>query len=329
MIMKTLLGRLSAQPTESGNQPSDEMIALINARIAPPQPLRADQVHLRSVRLVSDEVNDHGGRFPADEHERLCELIVDSPVLIGHDRSRLPVARNFAARCTNDGERQWVTVWFYWLRGADGDRLAADIDGGVVKEGSIGFEFRLPRCSICGADIRRCEHIPGQQYTDNTGATRVAHYEYRDIIRVLETSLVYRGATPGTRIGNEAVFCKTGECTMRAAEEGTVGVVLDRQSLGTGASRYIIARRDPNDPTVCDEILAITDTQLEIGDRVRLESGEWVSNANERKPITVEAYICGRPKGGRGSCRAAVAMPVTARQEARPPNHLTAMRNNP
>jgi hypothetical protein len=293
--MTTLIGQLSAQPTKSGNQPPDEMIALINARIAPPQPLRADQVHVRSVRLVSDEVNDHGGRFPADEHERLCELVVDSPVLIGHDRSRLPVARNFAARCIDDGERQWVTVWFYWLRGPDGDRLAADIDGGVVKEGSIGFEFRLPQCSVCGADIRRCEHIPGQQYTDDTGTTQIAHYEYRDIVRVLETSLVYRGATPGTRIGNEAVFCKTGECAMRAAEEGTVGVVLDRQPLDTGASRYIIARRDPNDPTVCDELFAITDSCFKVGERVRFENGGWIPKGDRRDRINLSAYICGRP----------------------------------
>jgi hypothetical protein len=125
--------------------------------------------------------------------------------MIGHDHSSLPVARNFAARCVDEGEQSWVEVWFYWLKG-DGphhDQLAADIDAGVVKEGSIGFEFALPQCSICAEDIRTCEHIPGFDYNGVT-----AHYEYRDIQRALETSLVYRGPTPGTHIVKYPLFAK-------------------------------------------------------------------------------------------------------------------------
>ena len=218
-MTSTLFGQLAAHTLRSSDQQThlaqaqSDLIALINEHIHPPTPLTLDDVHIRAMRLVSDEVNDHGGRFPREEHERLCELVIDSPVLIGHDRSHLPVARNFAARCVDEGERRWVEVWFYWLRG-DGphhDQLAADIDAGVVKEGSIGFEFALPQCSICGEDIRTCEHIPGFEYEGQT-----AHYEYRNIIRVLETSLVYRGATPNTRIVNYPLFAKLGSLTRPA-----------------------------------------------------------------------------------------------------------------
>lgn len=199
----TLYGQLVALPHHARAQ--SDLIALVNDRINPPAPLTLDDVHIRAMRLVSDEVNDHGGRFPREEHARLCELLSDSPVMIGHDHASLPVARNFAARCIDEGERSWVEVWFYWLKG-DGphhDQLAADIDAGVVKEGSIGFEFALPQCSICAEDIRTCEHIPGVDYNGVT-----AHYEYRDIQRVLETSLVYRGATPGTHIVKYPLFSK-------------------------------------------------------------------------------------------------------------------------
>lgn len=199
----SLYGRLAARPQRSAAQ--SDLIALINDRIEPPTPLSLDDVHIRAMRVVSDEVNDHGGRFPREEHQRLCDLLVDSPVMIGHDHASLPVARNFAARCVDEGEQSWVEVWFYWRRGdgAHHDQLAADIDAGVVKEGSIGFEFDLPQCSICAEDIRTCEHIPGFDYNGVT-----AHYEYRNIQRVLETSLVYRGATPGTRIVNYPIFTK-------------------------------------------------------------------------------------------------------------------------
>lgn len=288
--MNILIGQLSAQPAPSAAAPTDEMIALINARVHPPAPIQADSVHVRSVRLVSDEINDHGGCFPADEHARLCELVVDSPVLIGHDRSRLPVARNFAARRVSDGDRQWVTVWFYWMRGPEGDRLAADIDGGVVKEGSIGFEFRRPQCSVCGHDIRRCDHIPGQQYTDDTGVTRLAYYEYRDIVRVLETSLVYRGANPGTRLGNEPVFCKTAK-----TPDGFLGVVLDSTPLSSGGHRCIIAQREDADPTVCNEIVTVTPEPLSVGDPVRFEYGQWVrlpESQAEHLAAMTRVHIC-------------------------------------
>ncbi len=293
--MNILIGQLSAQPAATASAPTDEMIALINTRVHPPAPVQADNVHIRSVRLVSDEINDHGGCFPADEHARLCELVIDSPVLIGHDRSRLPVARNFAARRVTDGDRQWVTVWFYWMRGPEGDRLAADIDGGVVKEGSIGFEFRRPQCSICRCDIRRCEHVPGQQYTDDTGVTRLAYYEYRDIIRVLETSLVYRGANPGTRMGNDPVFCKTAD-----TPEGVLGVVLGTEPLPSGDHRCLIGRRDTDNPIACDEFVTVTPVQLSVGDAVRCEDGQWIKlsapeseRLAETTRVNIRDYICG------------------------------------
>ena len=223
-MQTTLYGQLAALPHRT--QAQSDLIALVNDRINPPAPLTLDDVHIRAMRLVSDEVNDHGGRFPREEHARLCDLLIDSPVMIGHDHASLPIARNFAARCVDEGERSWVEVWFYWLKG-DGshhDQLAADIDAGVVKEGSIGFEFALPQCSICAEDIRTCEHIPGFDYNGVT-----AHYEYRDIQRVLETSLVYRGATPGTHIVKHHIFTKLNT----ALVEGEAPVGDPERSRGT------------------------------------------------------------------------------------------------
>jgi hypothetical protein len=280
----TLIGELTATPCAQPTVIDDSVAALINERIRPPEPVTAGRVHVRSVRLISDAVNDHGGRFPAEEHAQLCELIVDSPVLIGHDRTRMPVARNFAARIHDDGDRRWVTVWFYWMRSTDGDRLAADIDGGIVKEGSIGFEFRTPRCSVCGHDIRRCEHVPGEEHVTAAGDRQTIHYEYRDIVRVLETSLVYRGATPDTRLGNERVFCKT-ESTADEAhaippvrESGLprLALVLDRTRLRDGLSEYLVAQRDPADAGVCGESAIITTGRFEVGDLLARTRGRWI-----------------------------------------------------
>lgn len=285
-----LIGELAVAPGTQRAIVDDSVVALINERIRPPLPVAAGDIHVRSLRLISDEVNSHGGRFPSDEHERLCDLIIDSPVLIGHDRSRLPAARNFAARVHTDGDRQWVTVWFYWMRGPVGDRLALDIDGGVVKEGSIGFEFRTPRCSICGQDIRRCEHIPGEPYRLASGETQPAHYEYRDIVRVLETSLVYRGATPGTRIGSDTVFNDARETLPRPSPRdpsSSLGgpqlvLVLQRSSRRSGVPEYLVARRNLNDVSVCDEFTIATDAIFDVGDVLLRLNGLWHRIGNVR-----------------------------------------------
>ena len=64
----------------------NRLVVEINRVVAPPVAVSADAVYIRAMEVVSDEVNEHGGRFSPDEFDRLCELIVDSPVLIAHDK---------------------------------------------------------------------------------------------------------------------------------------------------------------------------------------------------------------------------------------------------
>ena len=216
-LLGELIGRVEAAPVieheASRRQHDDEalagLVAEINRVVDPPVAVAASGVFIRAMEVISDEVNEHGGRFSPDEFARLCELIIDSPVLVAHDRRQLPVARNFKAAVVERDGRPWVKVWFYWPKDAAGAQdLASRIDSGVIREVSIGFEFKCPECSVCGADIRQCEHRPFGEYRHADGSVRPAHYLYRDIVRVLETSLVYRGATPGTRIGAGLFFTK-------------------------------------------------------------------------------------------------------------------------
>jgi hypothetical protein len=119
--------------------------------------------------------------------------------------------------------RRWVKCWFYWLKKTTGaETLRENIDGGVYKECSISFSFRLPECSICGKDIRLCQHQPFDSY-DTPDGPQVCHFRYRRIERVLETSLVYRGAVPNTSIAREH---REGD-TADTATEDTVLTDLD------------------------------------------------------------------------------------------------------
>lgn len=207
--MTHLNGRLKAR-LEAGTEGSSkegELIELINARIRPPRPVRRGEVYIRAMYIVSDSVNSYGGRFPAEEHQRIADLLVDTPVMVGHSKEKLPVARNFHAVVERKAPSQkgeptsWVKVYFYWAKGTkEGEDLKTNIDSGVYKECSISFSFTTPECSICGEDIRECKHIPFRKYRTASGELRSAYFNYRGIQKILETSLVYRGATPNTRI---------------------------------------------------------------------------------------------------------------------------------
>lgn len=208
--MTARLGRITARLAEPERSIAPRLIELINHNINPPTLVAASDVHIRAMYVVSDQVNSFGGRFPADEHERLADMLIDSPVLAGHRKDKLPLARTFHAETEEREGARWVKAYFYWLRNADGaESLRKNIDGGIYRECSVGFTFSFAECSICGEDIRLCDHEPLEVYQKD-GTEQTCHFNYRRIERVLETSLVYRGATPGTSFSRE-LSSATGE----------------------------------------------------------------------------------------------------------------------
>ncbi|MFH0930704.1 MAG: hypothetical protein V1890_02035 [Candidatus Zixiibacteriota bacterium] len=226
--MENLLGKVEAYLSEIEIEVSDDLISLINSRIKPPIPVKKEDIYIRAMYLVSDQVNSFGGCFPLDEHPKLAELLIDSPVLIGHSKERLPIARNFKADLVKKDEVNWVKVYFYWLKNSpEADSLKGNIDHGIYKECSIGFSFEFPECSICGEDMRRCQHIPFRTYEKENGEKTQAFYNYRNIIKVYETSLVYRGAVFGTSMTNELYLfqkhdCADGVCKFKRAYKDSI-----------------------------------------------------------------------------------------------------------
>lgn len=178
-----------------------ELIELINNRIKPNQPLKEDDVFIRKMFLGSDQINSFGGRFDRNELVKMAELVVDAPVLVGHDHQKLPIGRNFKAEIVEKNGAAWLVTNFFWLADSEGaENLLKNIDGGIYKEVSAAFLFETPECSICGRDIRTCEHVPFRRYALPSGSFAPAFFWYRNVFKVLETSLVFRGAVAGTRI---------------------------------------------------------------------------------------------------------------------------------
>ena len=199
--MENLIGKITASLIEKGQSLPDGLIDKINENIRPPEAIRPDDIYIRAMYLLSDEVNSYGGRFPVEEHDCIIRLLVDCPVLVGHRKDSLPIARTFYAEKEQRDGRNWVKVYFYWLKNSDkGEDLRKNIDGGIYKECSISFVFRFPECSICGSDIRDCRHRPFKKYDTEAGKQQEAFFNYRQIEKVLEVSLVYRGSVHETSI---------------------------------------------------------------------------------------------------------------------------------
>lgn len=235
--MENLLGKLDVLLAEKGIEVSDDLVFLINTRIKPPLPVKKEDIYIRAMYLVSDQVNSFGGCFPVDEHPRLAELLVDSPVLVGHSKEKLPIARNFKADLVEKDGANWIKVYFYWLKNSpEAESLKENIDHGIYKECSIGFSFEFPECSICKQDMRRCQHIPFRAYQTEDGHQTQAHFNYRNITKVHETSLVYRGAVSGTSITNELNLfqkhdCEDGVCKFKRVYRESIQEPLRKAGL--------------------------------------------------------------------------------------------------
>jgi hypothetical protein len=209
----TSIGKFSAQisqeslstgltePDQSkSNDPSGQFDQLLAKVLRDSNGIDVAQVFVRSMWVVSDEVNSYGGVLSSESHPQIAELMLGAPILVGHQTDSLPIARVFHAMVAERDGRSWVRAFFYWLREADGaETLRANIDGGIYQECSISFLYTQPICLLCHQDIRECGHEPNREYRVH-GRRQVCNFRYDGISKVLECSLVYRGAIPNTLV---------------------------------------------------------------------------------------------------------------------------------
>jgi hypothetical protein len=209
MITETLTGQLSIDNPDGRKA---FLIDKINKVINPPRPATETNVNIRAMYLLNDLVNSHGGRFDREELSALCELILDTPVMIGHNRAEAPLARTFHAELEEKDEVLWLKSYFYWPRRDEGaaDEMLEKIDSGILKECSISFVYTLPECSVCGEDMRKCPH----QIDLSSDEERKQYFYYKGVKEVLETSLVYKGSVKGTFVTDKLALANNAQITV-------------------------------------------------------------------------------------------------------------------
>ena len=193
MIQQNLSGKVLNEPSKA----TDKDIEVIKSLKNPPLvELTPNDINIRKVRLAGDRVDSYGGRFRTNDLEKLLKMTSGLPLLIGHRKDTLGVARFFNGVIEQYEDANYIIPSFYWLKKhSQAEDLRLSIDGGLVTQASISFIFKRPTCSVCGEDIRTCIHKVGKTYL---GTSESCFYYYDDIVRVNEGSLVYHGAEPGT-----------------------------------------------------------------------------------------------------------------------------------
>ena len=144
-------------------------IALINQYAL--AELTPEDVFCFSVVLCDNEVDRDLERFTDEALEALAALFVGKTVIKDHSWStEHQVARIYRAEVettggkTADGrDRKELNASVYMLRNETMQPMIEAIDGGIVKEVSVGFASRRT-CSICGAEYGTCGHWKGQEY---------------------------------------------------------------------------------------------------------------------------------------------------------------------
>lgn len=167
---------------------ADEVMAEINRYTL--RPFQRDEVAVFTLDLCHNQVDRHHSRFPEDELAQISALVPGRPLMERHDlRGSLPRGTFFRSRLHEAGERVSVRPDVYVLRTPQNEHFIRCIEGGIYRETSIGFSFRTPECSVCGRDLRACEHVPGRSY-----AGQHCHYIMRGVIEVIEGSVVSSGS---------------------------------------------------------------------------------------------------------------------------------------
>lgn len=155
--------------------------------------LTAEEVYTFPVRACDDLPDRDYERFTESCLEGLAKLFVGKTVIFDHAWTATgQTARIYAASVEQgEGESHYLRLECYMLRSPENASLIDAIDGGILKEVSVGCAVRTATCNICGQAYGGCDHRKGQEYDG-----RLCIAELSDVTDAYELSFV---AVPAQR----------------------------------------------------------------------------------------------------------------------------------
>lgn len=143
--------------------------------------LTPDDVMCFSLVLCDNEVDRDKEKFTVQSLETLAKMFVGKTGIRNHNWSmENQVARLYRVELQKTAEKNSVGEQLmqlmgsaYMLRTPENESLIKSIEGGIVKEVSVGFGIKKLTCSICGEQLKRSwweptkcknEHVKGMTY---------------------------------------------------------------------------------------------------------------------------------------------------------------------
>lgn len=161
-----------------------------------------EELAVRSMLIVNDQPDDTGAFFTPKALDQVKKLVPGKPMSKEHARIP-PIARMFRTERVTIAGWEWVRGWAYWPTiTEEGAAMTANVDSGLWNEVSLAWWIEKSTCTICNKPLgrggywpRECEHIPGQDYGNETCLVKMT-----DVADVLEVSIVLKGSFQKTRI---------------------------------------------------------------------------------------------------------------------------------
>lgn len=192
--------------------PTDKQLEKIN-KLAK-KPLQKEEVFVFQDKLVGDMIIPNRyikiHKTALEDFKR--DAITGVPLLLDHSwmpdgilglggrpKMAIPYGRTFNGvirKGDAEGEDWALYADTYLIRGMEIDGISTDsliqgVESGTFSDSSIGWSTERLECSICGEDIRGCEHYPGEEYEGE-----LCYSVARRPASLWENSLVFSGAYP-------------------------------------------------------------------------------------------------------------------------------------
>lgn len=129
--------------------------------------LKADDVFAFRIRAADDAVDRDFERFTPEALKGLAKLFIGKTVIADHKwSSSKQTARTYDAVVEKVGNATNLVLYAYMLRNEQTAPIVSAIEGGILREVSVGCAMGKATCSICGSDKTKvwCEHIRGREY---------------------------------------------------------------------------------------------------------------------------------------------------------------------
>lgn len=176
---------------------SDEELALINRQSL--KTLAAEAVFTFKLAACDNEVDRDNERFTDGALGKLAQLYVGRTVICDHSwLASKQTARVYAAQVEDipTGVKRLV-LRCYMLRSEQAQPTIDAIEGGIMRECSVGCAVSQAKCSICGTDraVKACGHRPGTEYNGKR-----CHVDLDGVTDAYEVSFVAVPAQPAAGI---------------------------------------------------------------------------------------------------------------------------------